>query len=332
MHKNLSTAYTDLSALLSTLKLEGFSGSIEMEFPETQGILFIDSGEIINAEATTGEESKRRVGQEAVRILLGLSNQKDGVLSIYRLLPEQVVLVANNLRHEILFKGFSTSFIRLDRLLHKLQEGRHNGFIEVMTKEHQPMGVLFLEGGEPVEMFTIPKSDPSVFGRISIPIFVENTSKQGAVFDVYRRESKVPKEEEITPEGGEGLKELIPVFQEILSRVEKVVDGVSQKGTFIRAFKRVLIDKAETFDFLDPFGGEFEYREGTIRFSGEAREKDFAKGMVEGLHATLLLLEKELPKEKMLPLKLKAEIVSSLEPHSEAIKRLGVDTLLSSFF
>lgn len=99
-----------------------------------------------------------------------------------------------------------------------------------------------------------------------------------------------------------------------------------------RAFKRVLIDKAETFDFLDPFGGEFEYREGTIRFSGEAREKDFAKGMVEGLHSTLLLLEKELPKEKMLPLKLKAEIASSLEPHSETLKRLGVDTLLSSFF
>ena len=260
VHKNLSTAYTDLSALLSTLKLEGFSGSIEMEFPETQGILVIDSGEIINAEATAGGESKRRVGQEAVRILLGLSNQKDGVLSIYRLLPEQVVLVANNLRHEILFKGLSTSFIQLDRLLHKLQEGRHNGFIEVMTKE------------------------------------------------------------------------LIPVFQEILSRVEKVVDGVSQKGTFIRAFKRVLIDKAETFDFLDPFGGEFEYREGTILFSGEAREKDFAKGMVEGLHSTLLLLEKELPKEKMLPLELKAEIASSLEPHSETLKRLGVDTLLSSFF
>lgn len=110
------------------------------------------------------------------------------------------------------------------------------------------------------------------------------------------------------------------------------MDGVSQKGTFIRAFKRVLIDKAETFDFLDPFAGEFEYREGTIRFSGEAGEKDFTKGIVEVLHSTLLLLEKELPKEKRLLLRLKAEITSSLERHSETIKRLGVDALLSSFF
>jgi hypothetical protein len=31
--QKLSTAYTDLSALVSTLKSEGFSGTIEIEFP-----------------------------------------------------------------------------------------------------------------------------------------------------------------------------------------------------------------------------------------------------------------------------------------------------------
>ncbi len=61
-HQNLMTAYTDLSALLSTLKAEGFSGTIEIEFPEQKGILFIDSGEIINGEVKTEGESEEDDG------------------------------------------------------------------------------------------------------------------------------------------------------------------------------------------------------------------------------------------------------------------------------
>jgi hypothetical protein len=253
-----------------------------------------------------------------------------------------VAIVASNLQHEILFKGLSTDFTRLDRLLLKLREEKHNGFIEVLTKEHQAMGVLFLEGGEPVEMFTTPETGPSVFGRKSIPIFVENAIKQGAIFDVYRSQGKILKKEikEIkelkekkVPGREEELKELIMIFQEVLYEAEKLVDVSSRrKGLFHKLFKESLIEKSEEFVFLDPFAGEFEYREGAIQFTGDIGVKDFAKGIVECLVATLFGLEKELPKDKILPLKLKAGIESSLEQHSEALKRLGVNAIASSIF
>jgi hypothetical protein len=336
LHKNLSTAYTDFPALLSTLKTENFSGIVEIEFPENKGVIFVDSGEIINAEAKIGTDLKRIIGQEAVQSLMALSNQKNGVIHIYRLSPERVAIVARNLQHEILFKGLSTDFTRLDRLLLKLREEKHNGFIEVLTKEHQPMGVLFLEGGEPIEMFTTPESGPSLFGRKSIPIFVENTIKQGAIFDVYRGQGKILKKEirgvKVTGEG-EDLKELIPIFQEVFSRAEQLVDGATKKkGVFHKLFKESLVERSEEFPFLDPFAGEFEYREGTIQFTGETGIKDFAKGIVECLVGTLSHLEREFPKDKMLPLKLKAGIESSLEQHSEALKRLRVDAITSSIF
>jgi len=41
-HQNLLTAYTDVSALLSALKSEGFNGILEIEFPEKRGTIFID--------------------------------------------------------------------------------------------------------------------------------------------------------------------------------------------------------------------------------------------------------------------------------------------------
>ena len=242
LHRNLSTAYTDFTALLSTLKTGDFSGIIEIEFPENKGIIFVDSGEIINAEARVENGSKRVVGQEAIQAVLALPNQKDGVINVYRLAPERVTIVASNLQYEILFKGLSTDFTRLDRLLLKLREDKHNGFIEVLTKGQQAMGVLFLEGGEPVEMFTTPESGPSVFGRKSIPIFVENAIKQGAIFDVYKSQGNILKKEaKGTNEAGEAkeikekkaagprgnLKELITILQEIIPQAEKLVDGSS---------------------------------------------------------------------------------------------------------
>ena len=111
------------------------------------------------------------------------------------------------------------------------------------------------------------------------------------------------------------------------------MDGASRKrGLFNKIFKESLIEKSEEFTFLDPFAGEFEYREGTIQFTGEIGVKDFTKGIVECLVATLSRLEKELPKDKILPLKLKAGIESSLEQHQETLKRLGVDAITSSIF
>jgi len=193
-----------------------------------------------------------------------------------------------------------------------------------------------------VEMFTTPESGPSVFGRKSIPIFVENAIKQGAIFDVYRsqgktlkkeiKEIKEIKEKKVPGRTGE-LKELIPILQEVLSQAEKLVDGASRKkGLFHKLFKESLVEKSEEFTFLDPFAGEFDYREGAIQFTGEIGVKDFSKGIVECLVATLSLLEKELPKDKILPLKLKAGIESSLEQHGEALKRLGVEAITSSIF
>jgi hypothetical protein len=331
-HQNLLTTYTDFPALLSTLELEGFSGIIEIDFPENKGFLFIDSGKIINAEAKTGNGSKRTVGPEAIQYLLSLSKQKEGVLNIYRLLPEQVAIVASNLQHQILFKGLSTDFTRLDRLLLKLKEEKHNGFIEIFTEENQAIGVLFLQEGEPAEMFITPASGPSVFGRKSISAFVENAIKEGAIFNVYKSQGKNAKEEMAVGGGVEDQSEILLILQEILSKAEKLVDEISQKGKFLGAFKKSLLEKVDVYPFLDPFSGEFSYQDGTILFTGEVPRRDLIHGIGESLRAALSDLEEELPKNKMLSLKWKAELESTFEAHREAMRRLGVDVMFSSLF
>ncbi len=349
-HQNLLTAFTNLSALISTLNLEGFSGMVEAEFPNQSGAIFIRTGEVINAEVKNKDGTKRTTGQEALEMLLSLSTQKDGILQVYQFQPEQVAIVAKNLQYEMVFQGLSTDFTRMDRLLIKLKEEGHHGFIEILTKENRPLGVLFLEEGEPIELFITPESGPSIFGRKSIPTLVESANKQGLIFNVYKTPGEVSpivskeipnelpkeptkdapkevlKEERLIRKGGKDLEEVISILQDLLFNLEKIADSLIHKGgTFRRAFKKSLVERAEEFPFLDPFGGEFEYREGEIRFTGEVELREFWKGVIQTLQTTLSRLEEEFPKNKMLPTKLREELDTRLESFREALKRFGLD-------
>ena len=191
-YQNLSTSYTDLPALLKTMKSEGFSGTIEVEFPGTQGTIFIASGEIINAEVSKGGDSKRMFGQEALQDILSLSNQKEGGLSVYRVPSSRVAVMASTLQSDILFKDLSSDFIRLDRLILKLMEEKQNGVLEILTKEQTGRGVLFFQGGEVVELFATSESGASLVEKKTIPVFLENVVKQGVLFNVYRNQGKIP--------------------------------------------------------------------------------------------------------------------------------------------
>ena len=338
VYKNLSTAFTDLPALLSTLKSEKFSGTLEIGFPKNKGTFFILSGEVINAQAWMGMDLKGTNGPDAIQALLALGNQKDGVLDLYRLPPQQIALLANSLQQEILFKGLSTDFARLDRLLMKLKEDKHDGFVEIVSRNQQVIGILFLEAGEPVEVLTNPSdSQTATVDPQSISIFVEKIMKQGGILNVYKTPTRMEeKKEEIqkgkeepSPGAKDRVKELIPFFEEVLSKAEKLIDGVTQKGTFLTFLKRSLVERSSTFSFLDPFVGEFDYREGVIRLTGEVRERDFARGVVDCLRTLLALVEKELPKGRLLINKFRVETESSLRKHQDGIKMLGLGSAVS---
>jgi hypothetical protein len=338
VYKNLSTAFIDLPALLSTLKSEKFSGTLEIGFPKNKGTFFILSGNVINAQAWVGMDLKGTVGPDAIQALLALGNQKDGVLDLYRLPPQQITLLANSLQSEILFKGLSTDFARLDRLLVKLKEDRHDGFVEILSRNHQAIGILYLAAGEPVEVLTKSSdSQTATVDQKSISSFVENIMKQSAILNIYKTSSRIEeKREEIQKVKEEPpaeikarVQELIPFFEEVLAKAEKLIDGATKKGTFLTFLQKSLMEHSPTYGFLDPFVGEFEYREGAIHFTGEVKERDFAGGLVDCLRAILGSVEEELPKGRLLINKFRVEIESSLRKHQDGVKRLGMGSVVS---
>jgi len=370
VHQNLSTSYTDIPQLLSTLKAQGFAGTMEIEFPDSKGILFMHGGEIINAEMGAEGNSKIVAGQEAIQKVLALAGQKNGTINIYRLSPEQVEFVVGTLKSELVLKGLSTDFVRLDRLIQKLKEDKHYGFVETYTKENQPMGTIFFKDGELAEMYVASESGPSFFfDQKAIPAFLDNVVKQGAIVNVYKStdkttpqprreaatarreeervlkvEERAPREpakvareekkakEESPPKEAETMKELISVLQEMFFKVERFVDGVSEKGTFLRALKKTFVEKWDTYPFLDPFAGQFEYYEGKMTLAGGISPENFARGIGECFHITLANIKKEFIKNMTPPLGLRADMESSFRRYQEIAKELGVETKSMSLF
>jgi hypothetical protein len=364
VHQNLSTTYTDISMLLATLKEDGFAGIIELTFPGSSGALFLRAGEVINAVIEEGTGRNLMVGLDVLHQIVALSNAQDGVLSIYRMPSHLVEGASIRLGSQIIHRGLSTGFVKLDRFLGKLVQDKHHGFIDFFTEQKGPVATLFLKGGLLIGLeVNGPESEPPSFleGE-AIGGFLDKVVVGGALFDVYQslngclqndqrsREdwsagyilpatetsgddrNAVPEEEavqvdRISQEGAAIGKEtdqpykgsvsardqLVSAFEDLLVKVENFVDGLSQEGIFQRAFKRSLIEKSETYPFLDPFSGEFRYEAGLIELGAGPDPEMFAKGLVESFNLTLSYLKKEFPKDMKLPPGLTANVELALK-------------------
>ena len=95
--------------------------------------------------------------------------------------------------------------------------------------------------------------------------------------------------------------------QDLLLILEKTVKAHKKRraADFGKLLRKKFIEKAEQYDFLDPFSGEFEYADGTVRYKGSAGISVVVQGVVESA--------KELADE----LGLLYEFVKNAEPWKE---------------
>jgi hypothetical protein len=187
LHQNLSTEYTDVAQLLSTLKSNGFDGMVEIETADRKGTYFMIGGRTVNAVLGSGTNPAGLVGEEAIEELLAVSAQPNALLNVYQSTPAEIEFAISTLKSEILHSKLSTDFVRMDRFLQKLASEKHTGYIEVSTKADRTIGILSLRDGEVTGLMVTPESgNPSFFDSAAVPALLEEVMREGAVFDVYR--------------------------------------------------------------------------------------------------------------------------------------------------
>jgi hypothetical protein len=370
VYENLSSEYTDVPQLLSTLRAETFSGIVAIQAIGRKGTFFISAGETIDAILGTEADPTATVGEEAVEELFVLCTNPTTTLGVYELSAKEVEFAVTTLQSEMVFKGLSTDFVRLDRFLKKLASERHNGYIEVFTKDNQSFGIISLRDGKADQLFTLREPGISSLSPTDgIPAFLQEIATQGMLFNVYRTAAPsapvngadqwagqgpmVTEEDEpeTRTEGGNGHQytpdvrreeterdglaertQFVVDLQTVLFKIEKFINGVAENGGFQRAFKRACVEKSESYPFLDPFEGQFDYSGGRIHLDEQVSIGVFAVAIAECLNLTLTYLHIELPKKTVLPANLRGDIESSFRGYRDVLTGSGLQSVIPSTF
>ncbi len=326
VYENLNTSFTNFGELLLDLKANSFTGYVQASFWEYEGILFMDSGNIVNAVEESGD--KRMTGQEAVQSITSKVQDKDGTVSVYGLSPEMVTMLASVVRAEAVHKDLSTDFTSLEQLIAKLQSEGHSGYVEVAMKDDKGAGIIFLQNGDAIESI-LSTNGNAISGAQVLPRIIETASTLGAAFNVYRAAVEEAFGESAEIMAGFELPELLEVWQDIIATVERTIDGLSGEGHFLAVFKDTLIERADEYPFLDPFAAQFEYEGGLIAFHGRS-VKNFSQGLGECLSATISKIAAQASAEDLVS-SIATELAAVKETHAEAIEKFGLETTMPDF-
>lgn len=319
VYENLNTSFTNFGELLLDLKANSFTGYVQVSFWEYEGILFLDNGNIANAVEEAG--ATRATGQEAVNSITSKVQDKDGTISVYGLSGDMVTLLASVVRSEAVHKDLSTDFTSLEQLITKLQSEGHTGYVEVSMKDEKGAGIIFLQDGDAIESI-LSTNGNAISGTQVVARIVETASTVGAAFNVYRASVAEAFDESAAVMAGFELPQLLEVWQEIISTVERTVDGLSSEGHFLTTFKDTLIERASDYPFLDPFSAEFEYQDGHIAFHGQS-VKNFSQGLGECLAAAIAKLAAESAGVDLVGT-IGSEMAAVKERHAEAVEKFAL--------
>jgi hypothetical protein len=328
VYANLSTSFTDYDALIADLEARKVTGYLRLAFPAYEGILFLIEGAAVNA-LEQGEQGKL-TGPAAARSIAERVKDKGGALWVYQLTPELVNLLVSVLDGEVLFRELSTAFTSLDKLVAKMRAEGLSGYIEVILSGELGIGMIFLKDGEPVEALLTSETQ-TLSGRTAVETIVQSAGTAGGSFNVVRAGG--PKVAPVAPgamRSQASSNEILAVWEAVIRGVETVVDRFAKKdGRFLLAFKEVLVARAGTYPFLDPFAGDFEYRGGKLRLDGPVPE-DLSQGLGDCLADAIAKLAFQLRRAD-LETRIREELSGLAEKHSEVIARLELGPALQEF-
>lgn len=310
IYENLNTSFTNFGELLSNLKANNITGYVLVSFWEYEGVFFLDSGNIINA-IEEGENS-RNIGQEAVVGLLNKAKQKDGLISVYKLSPDLVTILAGTGKSEIVYKELTSDFTNLEKLIDKLKFEQHTGYVEILTNDKLSTAIIFLQAGEPIKSILLTGEKVTSNSEIPPQIY-ELVGLNGAVYTVYKAGLSINSSDTFY---SFDMSQVLDFWSVVIAAIENNFEPEQ----FDRLFRTVLINKADDYPFLDPFAEEFKYAKGKITFKGNM-STDFSNGIAEALNDLIIQISGTTIHD---------EIDKIKKSQSEVIEKFGLEDILNS--
>jgi hypothetical protein len=321
VHEDLSTSYTDINELLRDLRQNSFTGYCQVNFWEYQGTLFLDRGRIMNAFEEIGTE--KIIGEKAIKNILAKAKQKDGTVSVFMLPDEMVATLASVLNSKVKYRDLTTELTSLEKLISKLKKEEHSGYVEVLLNSDSGDGCIYFQDGRAMESVFRASDGEMISGPSGFKKILGLSTEVGAVFNVFESDmSSIVVDNAVSDD-------VVQLFQNALSTLESTIDERFGNGKFVEEFKRMLASNANKYLFLDPFAGEFVYKDKQLMFEGETVLEDFTTGVSDVITQTV---EHFRGKEENIANMIGSRMQALKEEQIQLIDRLKLDVKMPSVF
>jgi len=282
----LNSFYLNPARFVEHYSGEISTGGIHFLSGKAEGVIFIDDHAVLNG--IFKDKSGQLKGAEAVEHIIAHSANSNFTVAVYEIQPEYVHFWSNLPHAEVMHSNLSTEFTDLKKLIMKMQSEKLTGYVEVTIRGLKEQGTVFLNMGN-ISGSLFPWNRKKLTNsRKDMEKLIATSQKSGGEFNVYQvklidnsLEDTVDTSSETTSESAAPginitmIEELLAIFENTFRADKK------KKGDFRTLLRRKFVEKADIYDFLDPFAAEFQYADGKIDYSGDAGTDILARGIVE---------------------------------------------------
>ncbi len=286
--ENLNSYYVDIQKLLEHYQGELESGGIYFRSPAVEGIIFFDKDALLSG--VYKDREKEVDGKEAIDLIIKAVENQNFKIDVISISPDKVYFWANLSNSKSIYQGLSTEFTDLDGLIKKMQAEGLTGYIDVSIGNGEDGGVIFLANGQVIDDSYCRGKEPISGAEKTQEYLIRRTKESGGVFNVFKiiprkevEEPPVSTVEEVVEPVKEGV-DFISILEELMQSFEEMMQREKIKTEFNIALRKILVDRADEYPFLDPFAGEFEYSGGRIEYSGSAGMEEMATALIDILN------------------------------------------------
>ncbi|MBW1679879.1 MAG: hypothetical protein JRF59_01130 [Deltaproteobacteria bacterium] len=277
----LNSYYVDVPKLFEHYQGELGAGGIHFKGPGSEGIIFFDKDEMLNAvfrrkgETIYGREAAGRIFQEAPNASYEID--------VYRIDSEQIYFWANIPSSQDVYRNLTTDFTDLEGLIRKMRAEKLTGFIDVAIDKGMEGGLILFNQGEIIGG-SYSWARGNLDGSIrNLKILIKKSRDRGGVFQVCR----IPSSQQelkagpgMPPVAGQG--DLCGPLADLLAALEGLFRSNRKfKKDFGTVLRKKFVEKADRYAFLDPFAGEFRYANQEVVFTGRAAHQDLVPAVME---------------------------------------------------
>jgi hypothetical protein len=281
--QHLNSYYLDMERLIEHLQGEISTGAIYFKSAMAEAVVFFDESSILNV---VYQDKDLFIDAKPARdhLIKALTRDNFSVF-VYNIEPSKIFFWSRLFHAEESYKEVSAVLTDLSELTAKMRSAKLTGYIHVANDKEATEGQIFFNNGMIIGAASTWDEDARDGSKNILKRLILGSKVPGTTFNIKKIDLDPGHEEDITEEQAQTnasrvfamLHELIFVLEALVRKNKRI------KVDFDTLLNKKFIEKADKYDFIDPFAAEFKYNSNSVEFTGSASTALLIKGVSESI-------------------------------------------------